>query len=144
MEACLWTGAGLPGLSIPTHGVGDMTRQHLISVTKNDCVWQYERGTGPGGQKRNKTSSKVRCSHPPSGAEGLSDETRSQHQNKRLAFVKMVESKKFQAWLRLETLRKRGKLLEIEEAVNKAMRGPFRLEVKNEGKWKEVEDVPND
>ena len=42
-------------------------------------------GTGRGGQKRNKTETAVRLTHPPSGQIGTSDETRSQHTNKHLA-----------------------------------------------------------
>ena len=40
------------------------------------------RGTGPGGQKRNKTSSMVRLLHLPSGIASENDETRSQHLNR--------------------------------------------------------------
>ena len=40
------------------------------------------RGTGPGGQKRNKTSSMVRLLHIPSGILSENDETRSQHLNR--------------------------------------------------------------
>lgn len=69
-----------------------MSKEVLFSVTANDCDWEYMRGTGPGGQKRNKTESKVRCVHRDSGAVGESDETRSQHDNKRKAFVKMAST----------------------------------------------------
>lgn len=40
------------------------------------------RGSGPGGQKRNKTSSMVRLLHIPSGILSENDETRSQHLNR--------------------------------------------------------------
>ena len=40
-----------------------MSKELLFSVTAADCDWQYIRGTGPGGQKRNKTETKVRCVH---------------------------------------------------------------------------------
>jgi len=43
------------------------------------------RGTGPGGQKRNKTSSAVRLLHVPSGISAENDESRSQHINKLFA-----------------------------------------------------------
>jgi hypothetical protein len=49
------------------------------------CRVERCRGTGPGGQKRNKTASAVTVTHPPSGIAGASDETRSQHTNLRLA-----------------------------------------------------------
>lgn len=49
------------------------------------CRVEVCRGTGPGGQKRNKTSTSVRLFHLPSGVSAENDETRSQHQNKSLA-----------------------------------------------------------
>ena len=54
-------------------------KEILFSVTANDCDWEYLRGTGPGGQKRNKTETKVRCIHRASGATGESYLTRSHH-----------------------------------------------------------------
>lgn len=98
-----------------------MTKELLFSVTAGDCDWQYIRGTGPGGQKRNKTETKVRCVHRESGATGESDLTRSQHENKKIAFRKMAESKEFRIWHKLETARRLGDKLTIEEKVDKAM-----------------------
>ena len=31
-------------------------KEKLFTVTANDCTWTYYRGSGPGGQKKNKTS----------------------------------------------------------------------------------------
>jgi hypothetical protein len=47
-----------------------------------DCRWEAFRGPGPGGQKRNKTSSAVRVTHVPSGVSAVAGESRSQHQNR--------------------------------------------------------------
>jgi protein subunit release factor B len=98
-----------------------MEKEVLFRVTAADCDWQYMRGTGPGGQKRNKTESKVRCVHRASGATGESDETRNQQQNKRIAFRKMAETKEFKAWHKIECAKRLGKLAEIEENVINAM-----------------------
>ena len=64
----------------------------LFSVTAKDCRWDYYRGSGKGGQKRNKTSSAVRCTHTASGAVGKAEDTDSQVKNKKLAFTRMAKS----------------------------------------------------
>lgn len=109
----------------------------IFSVTASDCRWEYYRGSGAGGQHRNKTSSAVRCTHEPSGAVGQADDTRSQHENRRLAFSRMAKSGEFQRWLRLEAARRTGKLLAAQEAVDRAMTpGALRIEGKTDkGTW---------
>jgi len=57
----------------------DQTNQLLFSLTSSDFEWSYTKGTGPGGQKKNKTSSAVHCIHRPSGARGYAEDSRSQH-----------------------------------------------------------------
>ena len=120
-----------------------MTKEVLFTVGANDCDWTYMRGTGPGGQKRNKTSSKVRCLHRASGAIGESDETRSQHDNKRLAFRKMAETAEFKAWHKIETAKRVGTLVSIEDNVNQAMRDSnLKVEGRVDGKWVPIEEAP--
>jgi protein subunit release factor B len=118
-----------------------MARELLFSVRASDCRWEYFRGTGPGGQKRNKTESGVRCTHVASGAVGESDETRSQHENKKKAFRKMAESAEFKAWHILETARRTGLLQHIEEKVDEMMR-EIKVEIfdAKQGKWTDFID----
>lgn len=120
-----------------------MTKELLFSITANDCEWSYTRGTGKGGQKKNKTSSAVHCMHRPSGAHGYSEASRSQRDNKEDAFRKMAETKEFKDWMRLEIARRTGQLLEIEDAVNREMKR-VTVEVKDEeGRWTKVDrDAP--
>src|SRR5262245_6495469 len=46
------------------------------------CEVDTYRASGPGGQKRNKTSSAVRLRHPPTGLIVIAEESRSQHENR--------------------------------------------------------------
>lgn len=117
-----------------------MTKELLFSVTEKDCRFDYYRGTGKGGQKRNKTSSACRCTHLASGAVGQSDDTRSQIKNRSIAFRRMVESDTFKKWHRLETARRTGLIAQAEEAVERAMRpGNLRVEGKDEkGLWEAI------
>jgi putative lipase involved disintegration of autophagic bodies len=117
-----------------------MKKELLFSVTKNDCEWSYTKGTGAGGQKRNKTSSAVHCHHRPSGAHGYSEASRSQLDNKRDAFVKMANTKEFQTWNRMEAMRRLGLLAEIDAKVAREMAMNTRLEIKIDGKWTEVKE----
>jgi protein subunit release factor B len=118
-----------------------MSGDSIITVLAKDCEWNYERGTGAGGQKRNKTESKVRCTHRASGAVGISDLTRSQHQNKRLAFTAMAKTPEMQKWLKLETARQLGTLKSVEETVDIQMKN-IAVEVKKNGKWVKEELHP--
>lgn len=77
-------------------------RVKVLSVTLKDCEVQTFRSGGPGGQNQNKVSSGVRIIHTESGARGESRETRSQLENKKRAFRRMVESKEFQLWMKLK------------------------------------------
>lgn len=109
----------------------------LFTVSAADCDWSYTRGRGAGGQKKNKTSSAVHCSHRPSGAHGYAEDSRSQYDNKRLAFVRMVETKEFKRWHAMEVSRRTGELQRIEENVQQEMRR-VKVEIRQDDKWIEV------
>ena len=115
-------------------------RELLFSVTSKDCEWSYTRGSGNGGQKKNKTSSAVHCMHRPSGAHGYSEASRSQHDNKRDAFVKMAESEQFRVWNRMEAMRRMGVLDEIDRVVARELALNTKIEVRVDGVWREVKE----
>ena len=115
-------------------------RELLFSVTASDCEWSYTRGTGNGGQKKNKTSSAVHCMHRPSGAHGYSEASRSQLDNKRDAFVKMANSAQFQQWNKMEALRRMGVLDEIDRKVERELLLNTRIEIRIDGRWTEVKE----
>lgn len=74
----------------------------MFSITADDCRWDVFRGSGDGGQKRQKTSSGVRCVHEPSGAEGKATDSRLQSQNRKTAFERMAATPEFKSWLKLK------------------------------------------
>ncbi len=111
------------------------SKEKLFSITASDFEWSYTKGSGAGGQKRNKTSSAVHCSHLPSGASGYSEASRSQIDNKRDAWLKCIQSSKFQKWIKYEMMRKCGILAEIDSYVEKEMK-KILIEGKDEsGRW---------
>src|SRR5215471_5713076 len=56
------------------------------------CEVDTYRASGPGGQKRNKTSSAVRLRHPPTGLLVIAEESRSQHENRARALRRLRQA----------------------------------------------------
>lgn len=71
-------------------------RVRVLSVTIHDCDVQHFRAGGKGGQNQNKRDTGTRVIHRASGARGEARDERSQLQNKKLAFRRMVQSPPFQ------------------------------------------------
>ena len=122
-----------------------MTKELLFTVTANDCEFQYYRGKGKGGQKKNKTDNCCRCTHPDSGAVATSEEGRSQQHNKVKAFIKMAETSKFVSWHNKKVNEALEPTQETKEEfvkrVNEELKDPrkTKVEVKGEdGKWVEI------
>lgn len=111
-------------------------------VTAKDCEFSTYCGSGAGGQARNKVHSAVMCRHPASGAIGRCSESRSQLENKQMAFRRMAETPKFKVWVnrRLYEIQQ-GETM--EHSVEKMM-APENLliEVKRDGKWVPESEVP--
>ena len=55
------------------------------SISENEITESFLKGSGPGGQKINKTSSAVQLKHIPTGIVVKSQETRSREQNRKTA-----------------------------------------------------------
>ena len=76
-------------------------RQRINLVNKDDLEVTPIRGSGPGGQHRNKNYTGVRITHKESGAVGEATDSKSQATNRSKAFRRMVETPEFQVWLQL-------------------------------------------
>jgi protein subunit release factor B len=96
-------------------------KELLFSVTKKDFRIDTFRSGGKGGQKQNKTESGVRITHTDSSAVGESREERSQHQNKKIAFRRLIDSKRFKTWHRMRVAECLLNLQEINKAVDEMM-----------------------
>lgn len=113
-----------------------------LSKSRGDFTVQPFKGSGKGGQKRNKTMSACRISHPASGAVAECQEERSYEQNKKKAFKRLCGSDKFKQWHKIEVARTLGHLANIDEAVNAEMKH-IKIEVFHDGKWEEITDENN-
>lgn len=101
-----------------------------ILVSKDDIEEKFTKGSGSGGQKRNKTSSTVMLTHKPTGISVRVDAGRSQTYNRQAALDKLVS----------ELQSRENKKFELEEyqtrksQVGSGMRGDKRrtIQVKND------------
>ncbi len=73
--------------------IGCFELSHVTESTINerDIQFQAIRSSGPGGQHVNKVSSAVRAKHLPTGEQVLVSDSRSQHQNKKIAVQRLKE-----------------------------------------------------
>jgi protein subunit release factor B len=114
-----------------------MPKHLLFSLTAKDFEVQTFCTGGNGGQHRNAKQNGVRIIHAASGARAEHRDGRDQAKNKAEAFRKLVETKEFKAWHKLECARRLGFIQEAEAAVEEAMK-PHNLKVEikdTEGKW---------
>jgi len=111
-------------------------KEKILTVTLKDCDVQFFRGSGKGGQKRNKTSNCVRIIHRASGSVGKATESRQQSVNKKIAFRRMAESKKFKDWVKLMTSRAAKIEDDIKREVDRLMSPDnFKVEYSQNGIW---------
>ena len=79
------------------------------------CEVDTYRASGPGGQKRNKTSSAVRIRHLPSGLLVIAEESRSQHANRVKALKRLRQAfyLKLREGIRTEALDSASQRVEV-------------------------------
>ncbi|PIF34010.1 peptide chain release factor [Flavobacterium sp. 9] len=72
-------------------GIFEIEAQKNTSISENDIQYQAMRSSGAGGQHVNKVSSAIRATHIPTGIAVVSMDSRSQHQNKKLATERLLK-----------------------------------------------------
>lgn len=83
----------------------------LFSITKKDFEIQTFSVGGCGGSGKDTSNSGVRLIHRDSGAVGEGRDHRSNTQNRKAAFERLVTSKRFKDWHRIECARRMGQRL---------------------------------
>jgi protein subunit release factor B len=121
-----------------------MTRQHLLTIDRHDFDITPFRGSGNGGQNRNKVETGIRIEHKQSGIVTQACEERTQLANKKIAFNRMISNKKFRDWLRIESLRRAALIPtehDLEKMVDRMLSTEnLKYEIKVDGKWTEVSE----
>jgi len=72
-------------------GVFEAETIQVKAISEKDIQYQAMRSSGAGGQHVNKVSSAVRATHVPTGLSAVAMDSRSQHQNKKLATERLFE-----------------------------------------------------
>jgi len=71
-------------------GIFEIAQDQAIELQSHEVKYQAIRSSGPGGQHVNKVSSAIRAIHEPTGIQVVVMDTRSQHQNKKLATQRLL------------------------------------------------------
>jgi len=93
----------------------------------DQCEVDTYRASGPGGQKRNKTSSAVRIRHPASGLIVIAEESRSQHENRARALKRLRQA--FFLKIRDELLNPTSNAVASMQDYQNARNGDGRLDL---------------
>jgi peptide chain release factor len=72
-------------------GCFEIEQKDKVSISVKDVKYQAIRSSGPGGQHVNKVSSAIRAIHLPTKLQVLVMDSRSQHQNKKIAQLRLLE-----------------------------------------------------
>lgn len=72
-------------------GIFEVTKLEKSMLLDKDIQYQAMRSSGAGGQHVNKVSSAIRATHIPTGIAAVAMDSRSQHQNKKLAKERLMQ-----------------------------------------------------
>lgn len=97
-----------------------------VVVCEKDLIWSTCRGTGSGGQKRNKTETTVLLKHVPTGIQVRCETTRSQLKNRELALALL----RARLWEAAQSRLREERALERKQQQGSGMRGDKRRTIR--------------
>lgn len=114
-------------------------KDKIFSIGKEDLEWSTFRGSGPGGQHKNKTDSAVRLRHAPSNTTVISQGDRCQLTNKKQALKQLANHPKFKAWC-FRRMKELSEGITLEEKIEAITQPQYlKIECKNEeNEWIEL------
>lgn len=122
-----------------------MPRERIYCLTKEDFILQTYKGSGAGGQHRNKRETGVRIIHPDSGARAQCCDHKSQMQNRKEAFRKLIKTPKFRMWHNIKVMEyDQGR--DLQRELDEMMESKYlKIEVKDEfGRWVIQDEEPTE
>ena len=72
-------------------GLYEISKSEQFEILEKDITYQATKSSGPGGQHVNKVSSAIRAIHQPTKTQVLVMDSRSQHQNRKIAKKRLQE-----------------------------------------------------
>jgi peptide chain release factor 1 len=114
--------AGRVHTSTVTVAVLPEVTEQQVPLPESDLDWQACRGSGAGGQNRNKVNSAVQLWHIPSGTMVRCESERSQHQNRQTAMALM----RARLWAVQQEKSAGNRAQERRQQVGSGMRGDKR------------------
>lgn len=117
----------------------NQAKERVTILSLKDLDVSYFCGSGAGGQARNKVASGVQMRHEESGAIGRASDSRSQHENKKSAFNRLVADPRMKFWLTKKVFElKQGETLE-QSIAQDTRPEKLKYEIRNSaGQWEEV------
>lgn len=114
-------------------------RERVRILSEKDLSISYFCGSGAGGQARNKVASGVLIRHEESGASGRASDSRSQADNKKSAFKRMLETPQMKFWLAKKIYEIRNEETIAESVAKETTGANLKYEIKNaQGQWEAV------
>lgn len=101
-------------------------REVELRLDERDLEWRYCRGSGAGGQHRNKTETAVQLTHKPTGLLVRCETERSQLQNKASALALL----RARLWERAYCTQEQARVRERRAQVGSGMRGDKRRTIR--------------
>lgn len=83
-------------------GIFESEMDNATDVSEKDIRYQAMRSSGAGGQHVNKVSSAIRAIHEPTGIAAVAMDSRSQHQNKKLARERLMDKPRGQSLRKMQ------------------------------------------
>jgi len=114
---------------VETRGVRSIWTSLSDSQLLAQCEVDTYRASGPGGQKRNKTSSAVRIRHPPTGLIVIAEESRSQHENRSRAIKRLRQALYLKIRNEIQAASLRPESIQQLEEYKEARGSEIRLEL---------------
>jgi protein subunit release factor B len=113
--------------------------EKVTILTQKDLDISYFCGSGAGGQARNKVASGVQMRHAESGAIGRASDSRSQHDNKKEAFKRLLADPRMKFWISKKVYEvKQGESIE-QSIARETTDDKMKYEIKSAtGQWEEV------